>query len=190
MRGLTVEQLDRIRKLLIQTRDAVLTETTQPDNELLNEEIERRMERVRLDIQPESPPQNERNGDVWADVINEEMSPTALLYCIARRQQGIDKYGVPLAADNGRASWRDMLQEVLDGQAYAEQEIQQLRAMYAKLPDIPVEKMAIARAIDAIDIDMMISICQNVKNNLRKALEESVLFAHVRHRYNERKNRD
>ena len=38
----------------------------------------------------------------------------------ARREQGIERYGVPLQADNGRDHLTDALQEVVDARAYLE----------------------------------------------------------------------
>ena len=63
-------------------------------------------------------------GDMWAQVIGRLAPDDPLLpHCIERRQQGIDRYGVPLQTGNGRRSMRDLFQELLDAVVYAEQAI-------------------------------------------------------------------
>jgi hypothetical protein len=58
-------------------------------------------------------------GDVWAEIIAEARpGPVRDLY-VARREQGIAKYGTPLQRDNGRDHVTDAIQEALDGLAYA-----------------------------------------------------------------------
>ena len=59
---------------------------------------------------------------MWAQVIA-RLAPddTLLPHCIERRQQGIDRYGVPLQTGNGRNVARDLFQEQMDSIAYAEQ---------------------------------------------------------------------
>lgn len=54
------------------------------------------------------------SGDVWLEVI-EDMN--------RRRQMGIDKYGTPLQAGNGRNSLVDAYQEALDLVVYLRQAI-------------------------------------------------------------------
>ena len=64
------------------------------------------------------------HGDMWAQVIARLDAHDPLLpHCIERRQQGIDRYGVPLQTGNGRRSMRDLFQELLDAVVYAEQVI-------------------------------------------------------------------
>lgn len=61
-------------------------------------------------------------GDMWAQIIARLSPDDPLLpHCIERRQQGIDRYGVPLQTGNGRNSVRDLFQEQMDSIAYAEQ---------------------------------------------------------------------
>lgn len=69
-----------------------------------------------LDPQPVPAP---ASGDVWAEIIAELPEGHILRpLAIARRQQGIDRYGVPLQRDNGRDHLMDALQEALDLMAY------------------------------------------------------------------------
>lgn len=58
------------------------------------------------------------HGDIWADIIA-DTEPGALrdLY-VERRQMGIDKHGVPLRYDCGRALAVDGVQELLDTMPY------------------------------------------------------------------------
>lgn len=59
------------------------------------------------------------SGDVWAEIIAELPDGHILRpLAIARRQQGIDRYGVPLQRDNGRDHLMDALQEALDLMVY------------------------------------------------------------------------
>ncbi len=59
-------------------------------------------------------------GDVWAELIDGE--PVAELRALYRdrRTLGIERYGVPLQRGNGRDHRADLLQELLDGMAYAQ----------------------------------------------------------------------
>lgn len=60
-------------------------------------------------------------GDVWLDLIDAIEVPDRLrLLMLARRRQGIERYGVPLQRDNGRDHAADALQEALDGAVYCE----------------------------------------------------------------------
>ena len=64
------------------------------------------------------------SGDVWLDLL--PRLPARLRpHAEARRLQGIDRYGVPLQAGNGRDPRIDAFQEMLDGMAYAEQAVQE-----------------------------------------------------------------
>lgn len=54
------------------------------------------------------------NGDIWNEVL-EDME--------ARREMGIDKYGTPLQAFNGRKPLVDLYQELLDAVVYIKQKI-------------------------------------------------------------------
>lgn len=58
-------------------------------------------------------------GDVWAEIIEGEEDEHLRVLYAARREFGIRKYGVPLQRRNGRDARTDLLQEVLDGIAYA-----------------------------------------------------------------------
>lgn len=61
-------------------------------------------------------------GDMWAQIIACLSPDDPLLpHCVERRQQGIDRYGVPLQTGNGRNVARDLFQEQMDSIAYAEQ---------------------------------------------------------------------
>ena len=64
---------------------------------------------------PEPEP-NDGKGDVWKLVIND---------MIDRRSSGINKYGKPLQAHNGRNSLVDAYQEILDAAVYLRQKIQE-----------------------------------------------------------------
>lgn len=60
-------------------------------------------------------------GDVWLDLVDAVEVPDRLrLLMLARRRQGIERYGVPLQRDNGRDHAADALQEALDGAVYCE----------------------------------------------------------------------
>jgi hypothetical protein len=58
------------------------------------------------------------SGDVWATVIAWTTDERLLVLYRARREQGIERYGVPLQADNGRDHLVDALQELVDAVAY------------------------------------------------------------------------
>lgn len=79
-------------------------------------------------VLPQPPPKS-ADGDVWAEIIDalrsKDPSDPLLPYAVARRQQGIDKYGTPLQRENGRSHIVDALQEALDGMAYAQAEYDQ-----------------------------------------------------------------
>jgi len=68
------------------------------------------------------PPPTPGNGDMWAEILailpaDDPLRPHAA----ARRQMGIDKYGVPLQANNGHNVVRDLFEEQLDSIVYAQQ---------------------------------------------------------------------
>lgn len=89
-----------------------------------------------LEPQPDPIP---ATGDVWHEIIgclsyDDPIKP----YCIERRQQGIERYGVPLQRGNGRDHLLDALQEALDLMAYAQA---------AGLPDIVAVADMCGRAI-------------------------------------------
>jgi len=68
-------------------------------------------------LDPQPPPLS-GVGDVWAEIIA-TLPPGRLRdLCIERRQQGIDRYGVPLQRGNGRDFAVDAGQEALDKAAY------------------------------------------------------------------------
>ena len=60
-------------------------------------------------------------GDVWAELIQRHLPESLLSFAEERRRQGIERYGTPLQAFNGRDIRMDLFQEVLDGIAYAHQ---------------------------------------------------------------------
>lgn len=64
----------------------------------------------------DQPPPQQSDGDVWLLVI-EDMKQ--------RRQVGIDRYGTPLQAFNGRKPLVDAYQEVLDQAVYLRQKIEE-----------------------------------------------------------------
>lgn len=70
-------------------------------------------------LTPQPPPMN-TTGDLWATLIAREDDPTLRALFIARREQGIAKYGRPLGLDNGRDFRADAIQEAMDGLVYAE----------------------------------------------------------------------
>lgn len=61
-------------------------------------------------------------GDVWASLLP-RLSPSLRPYAEARRQLGIERYGTPLQANNGRDVLTDALQEALDLMVYMQQAI-------------------------------------------------------------------
>lgn len=48
-------------------------------------------------------------------------SPTVRALLLARREQGIERYGAELGAHNGRVVVADLVQELVDARVYAEQ---------------------------------------------------------------------
>ena len=67
------------------------------------------------------PPPTHTAGDVWAELIDAETSPTLRALYVERRALGIARYGVPLQRGNGRDAVQDLREELLDGMAYATQ---------------------------------------------------------------------
>lgn len=68
------------------------------------------------------PPPVAAEGDLWLDVIADgkgHYAPELLADMAARREQGIEKYGRPLALGNERSFKADAYQEALDGVVYA-----------------------------------------------------------------------
>jgi len=59
-------------------------------------------------------------GDVWAELIDGEPVAELRALYMDRRALGIERYGVPLQRGNGRDHRADLLQELLDGMAYAQ----------------------------------------------------------------------
>ncbi|MBU6364809.1 MAG: hypothetical protein KJT01_01230 [Gemmatimonadetes bacterium] len=66
------------------------------------------------------PPPTPAAGDVWADLIP-NLPDILRPYATERRAQGIERYGTPLQADNGRDALADAFQEELDRIAYLRQ---------------------------------------------------------------------
>lgn len=65
------------------------------------------------------PPPKPGHGDVWMDlclrlVHNPLVSVELHRDMLARRAQGLARYGTPLQYDNGRDHWTDAYQEALD----------------------------------------------------------------------------
>lgn len=71
--------------------------------------------RALLDAQPDPV---RGTGDVWAAIIEQTTDERLLALYRARREQGIERYGVPLQADNGRDHLADALAEVVDAVCY------------------------------------------------------------------------
>lgn len=71
-------------------------------------------------LDPQPAPVNQNSDDVWQEIIDE--LPEHLLFlkpiCIERREQGIERYGVPLSRVNGRDHLYDAIQEGLDLAVY------------------------------------------------------------------------
>lgn len=78
-------------------------------------------------IQPEPPPQPNDHPHVWPHAIAwadaQDVSAAARDLMTARHVQGVEKYGVPLQPHNGRDPLVDLVQELLDGIAYAMQAV-------------------------------------------------------------------
>jgi transcriptional regulator with XRE-family HTH domain len=70
------------------------------------------------ELAPQPPPTNS-TGDVWQELIDVEPPGPIRDLMIARREQGIAKYGRPLGRENGRDHTADAIQEALDGTAYS-----------------------------------------------------------------------
>jgi hypothetical protein len=70
-------------------------------------------------LQPEPPP-TPGTGDLWLDVIARTTDPVLRELYVARRAQGLARYGVPLQRDNGRDHLVDALQEAVDLVVYLE----------------------------------------------------------------------
>jgi hypothetical protein len=64
----------------------------------------------------DQPPPQPSSGDLWETVINDMKE---------RRQVGIERYGTPLQAFNGRKALVDAYQEVLDLAVYLRQKIEE-----------------------------------------------------------------
>ena len=58
-------------------------------------------------------------GDVWQEMLDLMPEGPMRVACLERREFGVLRYGVPLQRDNGRDHTADLLQELLDGMAYA-----------------------------------------------------------------------
>lgn len=69
-------------------------------------------------VAPQPPPTN-TTGDVWQELIDAEPPGRIRDLMVARREQGIAKYGRPLGRENGRDHAADAIQEALDGMVYA-----------------------------------------------------------------------
>lgn len=69
---------------------------------------------------PPQPAPSGGEGDVWAELIGAETDPALRALYIQRRGVGIDRYGTPLRRGNGRDTYRDLREELLDATAYAQ----------------------------------------------------------------------
>ena len=88
-------------------------------------------------LQPEPPP-TPGTGDLWLDVIERTTDPVLRELYVARRAQGLARYGVPLQRDNGRDHLRDAVQEAVDLVVYLEA---------AQQPQLQAEAEGLARAV-------------------------------------------
>ena len=71
-----------------------------------------------MTILDEQPAPVHADGDVWAEIIEETAEPRLRALFIARREQGIARYGVPLQRENGRDHSADAVQELVDAVVY------------------------------------------------------------------------
>ena len=88
-------------------------------------------------LQPEPPP-TPGTGDLWRDVIERTTDPVLRELYVARRAQGLARYGVPLQRDNGRNHLCDAVQEAVDLVVYLEA---------AQQPQLQAEAEGLARAV-------------------------------------------
>ena len=84
------------------------------DTCILQNPINNTLKSERTDATKYEPNPIHTKGDVWEEVL-EDME--------ARRNMGIDKYGTPLQAFNGRDALVDLYQELLDSVVYIKQKI-------------------------------------------------------------------
>lgn len=88
----------------------------------LAESVQHVVELAQRRVPPPQPAPVGGRGDVWVDVI-QHLDEMGLVHlrpkCEARRELGIQRYGVPLGYDDGRDPKRDLEEELLDGAAYA-----------------------------------------------------------------------
>jgi hypothetical protein len=88
-------------------------------------------------LQPEPPP-TPGTGDLWLDVIERTTDPVLRELYVARRAQGLARYGVPLQRDNGRNHLCDAVQEAVDLVVYLEAAAQR---------ELQAEAEGLARAV-------------------------------------------
>jgi hypothetical protein len=88
-------------------------------------------------LQPEPPP-TPGTGDLWRDVIERTTDPVLRELYVARRAQGLARYGVPLQRDNGRDHLCDAVQEAVDLVVYLEA---------AEQSELQAEAEGLARAV-------------------------------------------
>jgi hypothetical protein len=88
-------------------------------------------------LQPEPPP-TPGTGDLWLDVIERTTDPVLRELYVARRAQGLARYGVPLQRDNGRDHLCDAVQEAVDLVVYLEAAAQR---------ELQAEAEGLARAV-------------------------------------------
>lgn len=73
---------------------------------------------TRLGYPPPQPAPSGGHGDVWAELIEAHPNHPLVERMRARRELGIQRYGVPLGYDDGRDARRDALEEALDLAVY------------------------------------------------------------------------
>lgn len=88
-------------------------------------------------LQPEPPP-TPGTGDLWLDVIERTTDPVLRELYVARRAQGLARYGAPLQRDNGRNHLCDAVQEAVDLVVYLEAAAQR---------ELQAEAEGLARAV-------------------------------------------
>lgn len=88
--------------------------------------------------------QNKPIVDLIVEDIKEISSPLQEAtedYAWERKQQGIEKYGVPLQADNGRDPLLDVRDEIFDTLAYSRQLIEQNQPKYKLIYRLALEML-------------------------------------------------
>lgn len=71
-----------------------------------------------MSLLTEQPHPTTAEGDVWAEVIGTAADVRLIELYWERREQGIERYGVPLQRANGRDHYADAVQELADAVVY------------------------------------------------------------------------